>query len=818
MRKGQILVATALMITVVIMAIVVSVYEAHVFFLKTRSIVVREVIGSITADFERATAVVLAAATRSYFNYSRFYDFCSRFSNLGLTYGARHNFTIARNVAKSYLQYWLVAASKAYASYGPQIKYDIGRLNISKYLGRKRYIYNLVSGYWYYPTAASVAYAKLRVNLTNAGFYGWESDIVVGVFLKVYSQPIDSDPIENYTKITINVRVDNNESYSELITKGWVEIYYPERKNGRWTGKWVKGKIEDIKYDGFGNYTIKFKPYVKTLEDSITGKEYVPLLVVVSDHRGIIVEALTYTRIVFKVSKKTPDQLIYYDYNGRKKTVTKPNQTPQEKYTIEFSSDLNFYWLNIELGRDPADFELPPLPYMPIKQLMINISKDGTLQTLSERPFQVENWTRITWNGENIWIPYGLPDPTIDIVPYIVMGGKYYNMRFVFQVPFESRNVRDQWVVIWWNDSLDAKIRTYSTKIWYDESKREVFHPLFGIEFLDLQHQRAWGFESVPISNNPCSSYFDPDYHLKYWGIAALVIRDPVSGTVYGIYNLHGFDSWIVRCGRSYIAYLARYRPYGTWKIYHNYSRFGITAPIRIYAVLNTTLVGDIYRLTESNGNTAGNVRDDYYHFLAIVEIINGTNYVPIISYVYWTNTRTGRGYWVAQASGAASSTIPNWQSTFGWFTYLTYREGGYQENSTDDTPVSSSMGYNVYESYYPGIMVSQWGDDAGKSLIFNKAILDYWYSLNPYRNLKTASYMCGSVPLCSADFQVFPFDWYDTYTIGAGTRFSYWSVYFVYDLTGPGWRGDTDENGWRNSYVYAPMFLEEYSPVIKKP
>ncbi len=816
-RKGQMLVATALIITLVMMTIVISIYEAHVFFLQTRSLVVRETVASITSDFKRATAAVLAVATRAYYNYSRFYPLVSRFSNFGLYYSSRHNFTVARIAAQQYLQYWMAAESEAYASYGPQIKYELARLNISKYLGRKRYVYNLVAGYWYYPTAASVAYAKLKVNLTNAGFYGWESDVVVGVFLKVFPQPVASSLTDNYTVIRINVKVDDNRSYSELATKGWVEIYYPERKGGRWTGKWVKAEIEDIRYEGFGNYTIKFKPYVVTLRDPISGKTFVPLLVVVSDHRGIIVEALTYNKIVFKIAKNTPDTLVYYDSWGIRRTVTKPYLTPQEKYTVEFSSDLNFYWLNIQLGRDPPDFELPPLPYMPIKQININASTDGTLASVKEIPFQVENWTRAVWHGVYVWLPYGLPDPTIDIVPYIVQGDKYFNMRFVFQVPFPRRDIREQWVIIWWNDSLDATIKSFPTQIWYDDTKREVFHPLFGIEFLDTTHQRAWGYESVPISTDPCVSAFDPDYNLMYWGVAAFVVRNPVSGTVYGIYNLHGFDSYIVRCGTHYVAYLARYRPYGEWKIYTNYSRYGITAPIRIYAVLNTTLVGDIYGLTLDSGDTTGNVRSDYYDFLAIVEIINGTNYIPIISYVYWKDGKWGRGYWVSQSSGAASTGIPGWQSTFGWFMYLTHASGWYLENSTDDTPVSSYL-YRTYEGYYPGIMISQWGDDSGKSLIYSESAIDYWYALNPYDNLKTASYMCGGTPLCSADLQLYPFEWRNQYFVPRGTYFSYWTAYFVYNLTGTGWLGDTGSRGWRNSYVYAPMFLEKYAPVVKEP
>ncbi|MEM2795399.1 MAG: hypothetical protein QXY49_06060, partial [Thermofilaceae archaeon] len=122
-RRGQILVATVLMLALFVMSVLVSVYEAHVSFLRTRSPVVREVVASITADFKRALATMLAVATRAYFNYSEFIDLTGRFSEMGLNYGSRHNFTIARAIALTYLEYWRQAVTKAYGEYGMQISY-----------------------------------------------------------------------------------------------------------------------------------------------------------------------------------------------------------------------------------------------------------------------------------------------------------------------------------------------------------------------------------------------------------------------------------------------------------------------------------------------------------------------------------------------------------------------------------------------------------------------------------------------------------------------------------------------------------------------
>ncbi|MEM2187392.1 MAG: hypothetical protein QXT37_10465, partial [Thermofilaceae archaeon] len=78
--KGQILVSTVLIISLLIMAVLVTAFQAHSIFLRARGIVVRETVAAITADFKRALAVTLAVATRAYFNYSEFAPMLDRYS------------------------------------------------------------------------------------------------------------------------------------------------------------------------------------------------------------------------------------------------------------------------------------------------------------------------------------------------------------------------------------------------------------------------------------------------------------------------------------------------------------------------------------------------------------------------------------------------------------------------------------------------------------------------------------------------------------------------------------------------------------------
>jgi len=99
------------------------------------------------------------------------------------------------------------------------------------------------------------------------------------------------------------------------------------------------------------------------------------------------------------------------------------------------------------------------------------------------------------------------------------------------------------------------------------------------------------------------------------------------------------------------------------------------------------TLVADIYALTQRSGNIQGLLRSDYYPIVTPVEVVNGTNYLPILSYVYWNGEKSGYDYWALQVSGVQQPNIQNWDSTYGYFSYLTYPAGNYRENSTDITP-----------------------------------------------------------------------------------------------------------------------------------
>jgi len=777
-KRGQIIVISCLTIAIVLLSIVVLVYKTRLVYLETRSIVVREVVGSITADFERASAHVLALATRAYYNYSRFYELCSRYTNLGLSYGSRHNFTIAREIGLKYLDVWKTYIMEAYTGYGVQVDYEVGRKDITIF-GRPRTIggkiYDvLMKGFWYYPSSASVIYSRLKLNLTNVGFYGWRSDVLVGLYLLIHPE-YNVNQTENLSQINITVYYDKGEPYPYLITKGFIEIYYPTYKY------WRKANITDITYIGAGNYTVKFHPAITPYYDPIYDRNYLPLMVVVGDDRGIIVEAATYDHITFKVRRNVPDTLYYYDgKEHRWKSIDRPQNTEHEIYTLEFGWDLNIYWLGTRLQQE-SGVQIPPIPYMPIKQLRVNVSIDGTQNTLLERPIQYENWKNFTFppdTSNNISLPIGLADPQMDFNE---------TNRLVFQVKFPTKDIDEQLAAIWWIDDLDAEPAVYPTQIHFykNSTHKDVWHPLYDVEFVDIEHPTARGYVS-------------------YRGVAAFVMRDPLTDFAFGPVNLHAFDVYTV----GWYRYLGRYRPYGNWTIYYEYMRYSwIKAPIRIFAVLNTTLVGNVYR--------DGDVKDNYYNTIAIVEIINGTRYIPVIAHIYWTNSHRGYGYWLTTAMGRGISK---------WFSYLTSNQSIFlPQNSTGDTPFTIYEIPGVRTEPYPGFMITHWmgnsiSDQMGRAIFLNEEGVVLLQNIGDDQNcFASTKYsptgLQGSIEYCFWPY--FRRNW-----VYQGTYLSYWFVLFDYKPLGgdDSWINLDEDDGWKNEYIYGPMFLVEYSPIIVPP
>ena len=756
--RGQVVVVTALILAVMLLSVIASVYGARLVYLRTRSIVVREVVGSITADFERALAHVLAVATRAYFNYSRYERMLAKYRPQGINLYNRHNFTVARDFAFKFLETWRVFVVETYAGYGVQVGFEPAEWDVSGLLGRRRAVPEgaLVKGWWYYPSSASAACARLRLNLTNAGFYGWVSTVRVGVSVRIWNFSVGDD----YTELTIGVAQDG-EPWPYLLTKGRVEVYYPSG------GGWRRAEVDDVTYLGNGNYTVRFRPALETLYDPVEGREFVPAMVVVEDDRGIVVEACTYTHITFRLERRVPDS-VPYGHGG----IRRPRDTRHEVYTLEFTWDLDIYWLGMKLPEEEG-LRLPPVPWLPIKQLRVNVTADGTLETLRERPIQYEEWRNVTWHGVEVPVPLGLSDPQMDFSP---------TTRLVFQVGFPTLDVDEQYVAIWWLDDLDAEPAAYPSSIRYieDSTHKDVWHPLYDVEFVDVEHPESRGY-------------------VDYEGVAAFVLRDPETDFAFGPYNLHAFD----RYGNK----LGRYRPYGTWDVYWRYMRYSwIQAPIRIFAVLNTTLVGNVYR--------EGDVRGDYYDTIAVAHIINGTRYIPVITCVYWKRSRLGYGYWLCTEMG---------RGVADWFAYInldydtgdTPFEWGHDDDCLD-WEFDMSCWNGVNHEPEPGFMLAHWTSGVGRAVVLSQGGLETLYDVGREEAFAVTMYAPHGLRQGSVEYVMWPY--YRREQVEGGTLLRFWAVVFDFRGSGDGWLSTGVEDMWRNAYVYALMFLEDYAPLVRSP
>ena len=232
-----------------------------------------------------------------------------------------------------------------------------------------------------------------------------------------------------------------------------------------------------------------------------------------------------------------------------------------------------------------------------------------------------------------------------------------------------------------------------------------------------------------------------------------------------------------------------------------------IKAPIRIFAVLNTEWVGSVYR---DYGDTA--LSDQYYATLAIVQIVNGTRYIPVIAYIYWKNTRSDYGYWLCTEMGK------------GYADYFAFMAAGYQyeRNQTflyEYNDVSGSPG-GVLIQYDPGMLMTHWSSQGvGRAVILNQAAVKWLRKIGGSdASFSSTAYggTTGRQGSIEADF--WPYNKYRS--VSAGTFLRFWTVVFSYDATSPGFIKPPPKISdlWQNAYIYAPMFLEDYAPSIVKP
>jgi len=181
-RNGQVIILTAIIITIVVLSLVSLVSQTVNLHQNLRYEPYKEVTEDLAASFRSALAFVLANMT-VYLNGSS--------DPSALRKG--------REAAYRYISTWKNAAMLAYADLGLQIDFTTplnessayvlqGAKTIAFPIGDGEYyydyinpwkLYNLTQVHWDQSMGCSTAYATLHVNLTEYGFYGWKKDIIV---------------------------------------------------------------------------------------------------------------------------------------------------------------------------------------------------------------------------------------------------------------------------------------------------------------------------------------------------------------------------------------------------------------------------------------------------------------------------------------------------------------------------------------------------------------------------------------------------------------------------------------------------------------
>lgn len=705
---------------------------------------------------------VIMYSTVTYFKHERWNEYLSLIDNLRVS--SRHlmeinlaNFTKTsfeqrapdRSAISQILNQWKNDLKIGLAGSGVTVDF----LNTSQLLSSpkivgetyipERSVYNFIKCYWYYPVSISSFYADLLINLTNFGLYGYRYPILVSLSIELDISYLTDAPTQ-ISELVVNVTRENGLSVTDLTTENFLVYRFDPSIE-----EWTTANLSTVKRIS-GGYRLVF-------ENTIEQPYYKWLIVTVEDNRDITAVSSTYTSIDFIVEKGTP-------------TSGRPADTDDEIYTLEAGVKGQWYWngrqLNVQT-EGGAPLILPPIPPIPIKQFRVNVTENGVGSTSSERACQYEIWDKINWHGRFIDVPKNLADP-------------YYRFnstnRMVFQVNFTNLGITRQKATILWNDDLDVAPYQGPSDLEYFPGFYEAKTNVYRVEFMDTEN-------SDPR----------PVYAWPYYGVAALLLKDPNTGECYGPWNIHGFDLASTPPGT------AKWRPYGQWEIKYWYGGSGAKATVRLIAILNSTQVQNVWQFFGSD-----DPRSNYYDTYAVVFLTANVKYLQQRVWVYWKENQTGHGLWLS------------WEWGKGETVYYAYLDNQTGEVAGPYTYDYSWGAPNHIEYDYPGYWATHWNDQMGRGLIFNVDGLNNLYGLNESRTCFSVTHWAPDLFFLrykqgSIEYEAIQCD-YDEgnpeeYTVVTGTNYSYISTMWMY--------GGGGADGYQEVDDYHYMFLESYSPKI---
>ena len=730
--KGQISMISIIIILslIIFMTVLVMEFQNEIYRvepIETKSMAISEILDNIRFDLKRVLSLIISNASRTY----AFHPYL-------------HNLTIFRENAIKYLHEWMLFISKKYDAIiqirtpGASITIDNNEFEIPS-----GSIFKL---YWYKLNSITLGFIEVSISIPKAGIY----NKIINASISLYLSIVNVENEDNVTSIKFRVLIDNGVPLTDIRDIN-ITILYPD-----FNYYWRRARIIGFKYLRNGLWEVNITPKVNLMGVTSSGNGVIPLRIYVMDWRGIVVSALTYTGIILRVDKNTPDRLYYYQ--GAYKVLER-NDTPDEMYTIELDWNFNLHFLlnEIKLEIEEESEKPPPIPPIPVKQLRVYVSSN--LEDWILCPFQCEYWRKISWHGHEIWIPISPANPAY-----------WFNesCRLVFQVSFNNVSDKFRYIMITWMDDCDSDLIEWNTTLKFDyrlPDYKDVISDTFRVELIDIEHRVM------------------RDYNYDYHGVAALGFREP-NGSAFGPTNIHAFGTYI----SDEIRYLGRYRPYGKWEVFSKYigEYSWASLPVRILIKLDTDKVGNVY--------AEGDIRDDYYDTIAITYIINGSKYMACLIHIYWKTSRSDYGSWMFASMGGGKPE---------YYMYLKLNENGI-ENVTRVYSYEDLYSHNEYD--YPNYFCTHWGNGIGRAVFLSKTAVQALYNIgNP--KFAVTKWAPGNMKQHSLEYQFNSLD--DETTFNAGTYYSYWFVIYMYEA-------EDNYDEWLEAYKYLPMFIENYAPSIK--
>ncbi|HVP24098.1 MAG TPA: hypothetical protein VMS77_09340 [Conexivisphaerales archaeon] len=309
----------ALVMSLMIFSIAISVYSAASQYQQLQYDQAREVLSNFRVDFGRALVDILAALTQRY--------------------NTTAEMDTPRFQAYYQFSFWTRAATRSFASQGIQLSFNTTQSvllqNSSTFYGFSadpRIASNLTKLFWYTPQAISAVYAGFNANLTALGIYNWTENA-----LYLLNTTLDAGPdFTNQTRgsgsfaatmLNLTVGRENNQGVDNLNASNFQISYFDSRLNA-----WTPATLV-VYNNGGGSYTIAFYTYDgRTIPNPL----WKYIMVWVQDTRGIMTESYSYTHIDYTIQENALSS-----YAAPK---------PDETYDIEMLANGSLMWYNTILG------------------------------------------------------------------------------------------------------------------------------------------------------------------------------------------------------------------------------------------------------------------------------------------------------------------------------------------------------------------------------------------------------------------------------------------------------------------------------------